>query len=283
MTRVDDAFGRLKSNLEITATEQRQAANRHGLIRDHVRSRWQLDDDFLTGSYDRHTKTKKLKDVDIFVVVDPDGPQSGLVDGTGKAAVDALADVLATRWTVETDDTVVRISYSDEEVASYEVAPAFATSQGYLIPNGATWMATNPQTHAQLVSAANAQLDKKLVPLIKMIKATNREHGDLIGPSFLLEVMALDLVRPPASSYKQEITYFFSAAADAILENWPDPAGLGDDVNAHMTTHDRTVAANQFRDWQLAAEHALRLEQRGDDTAAIEQWRTLFGSRMTRA
>ena len=41
------------------------------------RAEWDLDDDFLTGSYRRDTKTKKLKDIDIFVVIDPDGAQAG--------------------------------------------------------------------------------------------------------------------------------------------------------------------------------------------------------------
>ncbi|MFZ2526116.1 MAG: hypothetical protein WAX14_00450 [Rhodococcus sp. (in: high G+C Gram-positive bacteria)] len=65
MGMVDTAFAALKSNLEITTSEQNLAQSRHKLVRDHVRTRWTLTDDFLTGSYDRHTKTKKLKDVDM--------------------------------------------------------------------------------------------------------------------------------------------------------------------------------------------------------------------------
>ncbi len=75
MTYVDDAFAKCKSTLEITTTEQTFASSKHADIRDVVRASWQLDDDFLTGSYRRNTKTKKLKDVDIFVVIDPSGPQ----------------------------------------------------------------------------------------------------------------------------------------------------------------------------------------------------------------
>ena len=52
--------------------------SRHIRIRDHVRTKWALTDDFLTGSYRRATKTKPLKDVDVFVVIDPDGPQGYL-------------------------------------------------------------------------------------------------------------------------------------------------------------------------------------------------------------
>lgn len=283
MSRVDEAFARLKTNLEITTTEANEAAKRHALIRDHVRSRWSLSADFLTGSYDRHTKTKKLKDVDIFVVIDPDGPQGHLSDGTGRAAVEALAEILRTRWTVDADDNVALISYSDEEVASYEVAPVFASKNGYLIPNGTSWMNTDPSVHAQLVSAKNSDLKAKFVPLVKMIKAANREHDEPIAPSFLLEVMALDLVQAPVAKYKEELAFFFAAAADAIFDPWPDPAGLGDDVDAQMTEGERALAAEHFRQWQLTAENALRLEHAGQESAAVDEWRKLFGSRMPRS
>ena len=108
MSYIDDAFDKLKSNLEITQTESNLAQTRHQLVRDHIEGSWQLVDHFLTGSYARHTKTKKLKDVDIFVVVDPAGPQGSLADGTGREAVLALRDVLASRWSdLDADDNVV--------------------------------------------------------------------------------------------------------------------------------------------------------------------------------
>jgi tRNA nucleotidyltransferase (CCA-adding enzyme) len=76
MGYIDDAFSKLKHNLKITTTEQNLASTHHITIRDYVREHWKLADDFLTGSYRRDTKTKKLKDVDVFVVIDADEPQS---------------------------------------------------------------------------------------------------------------------------------------------------------------------------------------------------------------
>lgn len=280
--KVSDAFAGLKSNLEITTAEQDLAAKRHALIRDHVRTRWALSDDFLTGSYRRHTKTKRLTDVDIFVVVDPEGAQADLIDGTGTAALDALAGVLSTRWTVETDTNVVRITYADENVASYEIAPAFGGSKGYRIPNGTNWMATDPKLHATLVSEKNRACGDRFVPLVKMIKRINREAGNVIQPSFLLEVMALELVDPPFLSYPEEIRYFLASAVDGITRNWPDPANLGNDVNADMTPAQRSALSGVIRGWLEQAEYAIRLEQQGRDSAAIDAWRELFGPLMPR-
>ena len=103
------------------------------------------------------------------MVIDPEGPQAHLAEGTGTAAVRALVEVLSTRWPdVTGDDTVALISYAGEDVASYEVAPAFATETGFRIPNGVEWMDTNPHEHARMVTEKNADCDGKFVPLVKM-------------------------------------------------------------------------------------------------------------------
>ena len=284
MSYVDDAFDNLKSNLEITKTESRQAQTRHQLVRDHIRASWQLVDDFLTGSYRRHTKTKRLKDVDIFVVVDPDGPQADLAEGTGTAAVLALRDLLATRWAdLDADDNVVTINYGEEDVASYEVAPVFPRrGGGYWMPKGSAWMATDPREQHALVTAKNKKCDEKFVPFVKMVKGINREAEDPIEPAFLLEVMALDLVTAPFGEYRHEIRFYMASIADRITDDWPDPVGLGPSVNAGIGQGRRRELADIARRWLAISEEALQLEYEGKLRAAVETWRELFGWRMPR-
>lgn len=282
MGYIDEAFDKLKSNLEITPTEATLAASRHILIREHIEGAWKLEDHFITGSYDRHTKTKKLKDVDIFIVIDSKGPQAGLVKGKGSAAVTALRNVVRTRWEdIESDEHVVTINYRGEDVASYEIAPVFSRAAGgYLMPNGDGWMATDPNEHARLVTEKNKACDGKFVPFIKMIKGINREANDAIQPSFLLEVMALDLVLEPFGRYRDEIRFFLASAAERITNDWPDPAGLGPLVNGAIPHTKRLLLAGTVRTWQAIAEEALLLENEGKERAAVDKWRKLFGWRM---
>ncbi len=284
MSYIDEAFEKLKSNLEITDAESALAQSRHQLIREHIESSWQLLDHFLTGSYGRHTKTKKLKDVDIFAVIDPQGPQGYLAKGTGAAALTALKAVLATQWTdLETDDNVVTLSYAGEDVASYEVAPAFPRQGGgYRIPNGASWMDTDPSKHATLVTAKNKKCGEQFVPFVKMVKGINREANEPVVPPFLLEVMGLGLVLEPFGRYQDEIRFFLASAADRVTDNWPDPAGIGPDINAGTPLARRNEVANVIRGWQSVAEEALLLENDGKERAAVEKWRELFGWRMPR-
>ena len=99
MGLVETAFIKLKSNLEITKSEQDLASKRQNQIRDHLASRITFDRTFLTGSYARHTKTKKLKDVDIFCVLKSDGADSDLRDKTPWDVLVHLQGALAEKYT----------------------------------------------------------------------------------------------------------------------------------------------------------------------------------------
>lgn len=285
MTLVDDAFLSLKSNLEITPTEQTLASNRHNAIRDVVRSAWSLEADFLTGSYRRDTKTKKLRDVDIFVVIDPDGPQSGLRNQSPAAVLRNLQIVLQERYSRVTPDVfacVVEFG-PEEDVTSFDVVPAYLEREDvYLIPDTSSgrWISTNPKKHHEATTSKNKETDGKWVPLVKMLKGANRHAGDPISPSFLIEVMALELVRTPIVSYQQEFALFCASAAATGARDWPDPAGLGPAVNRALDANARTMLCNTFRAWQLIAETAIDLEADGSHRAAIAEWKKLFGSRM---
>ncbi|MDQ7806257.1 CBASS oligonucleotide cyclase [Amycolatopsis sp. A133] len=287
MGYIDDAFARLKHNLEITQTEQNLAKARHEAIRNFVRSHWDLADDFLTGSYRRDTKTKKLKDIDIFVVLDADGTQAGFRNQSPIQVINALETLLRQKWSgAARDGMAIVVPYGpDDDVMSIDVVPAFKRAEGgYYIPNpsAANWLATNPKRHHELSIDKNADCDGKYVPFVKMIKGINRELGEPVSPSFLLEVMAQSLVKPPIGRYQDEIVLFLATAAERVSDQWPDPAGLGGDVNAVMNMTQKLTAASALNQARTIAERAVDLEDDGQDRAAYDEWKKLFGNRMTK-
>jgi Second Messenger Oligonucleotide or Dinucleotide Synthetase domain len=287
MGYINDAFLKLKSNLEITQTEQDIAVRRHTGIREYVTSRWDLIDDFLTGSYRRDTKTKKLKDIDIFIVIDPDGAQADYRVQSPVQVLNALLTLLAEHWPeAYRDGMAIVIPFgSDEEIMSIDVVPAFdRNGGGYFIPDpsAGSWIATNPKRHHELSIAKNAECDGKFVPFVKMIKGINRQLGEPVSPSFLLEVMAHTLVKAPFGRYQDEIVLFLATAAERIDDQWDDPAGLGGDVNTIMSPSEKLAAAEALLRAQTIAEHAVDLEDDGQEHAAYDEWKQLFGNRMTR-
>jgi predicted nucleotidyltransferase len=292
MLTVPEAFEKFRSRLVLTDSEQKDASRRQQKIREQVRTGLAVERDFLTGSYGRNTKTKPLKDVDIFVVLK--ASESDYLDKPPDAILDRLVEILSPHYPGRTSkgNRAVKVGYgdaiADESVMSVDVVPAFAANGDYKIPDRRQndWIKTNPEIHKQKAGAAHTAFDEKWKPAVKMIKKWNDHNDKPVKPSFLLEVMALELLTPPyGDSYPRELRQFFASAAASIEEQWPDPADLGPPVSARLEQNvwERDQAKKALRDAEAACTEALRLEQGGRTGAALDVWQELFGKRFAKS
>jgi len=288
MISVKEAFSTYKSRLEITTTEQADASKRQRDVRAVVQESFDVDHDFLTGSYGRHTKTKPLKDVDIFIVMGDeekhrrskhprailDDLEACLIYAYGKEQVERDRRCI-TVWFEKRNQT----QDEDGKVLSLDVVPAFESGNDYEIPDEdlGRWIKTNPAAHADKATAKNMELGGNWVPLVKMLKGWNRHAGKPIRPSFLIEVMALDLVDGPFNSFPDESRRFFAAAADTIGDDWPDPAGLGPPISDEMTSGLVSGARASLEEAERMAARAYRAEQQGRQGEALGLWKSIFG------
>lgn len=289
---VEDAFVKFKHRLEITKSEEHDASRRHQEVRDHLRTRLDVDDDFLTGSYKRDTKTKPLADVDVFVVLgdvdEEDEPNDVL-----KRVHDALVEKYGVDR-VTKDRPAVRVDFgpenanAEDKVMSVEVVPSFVKGSHYRIADPAKngWMSTDPKVHATLATDANKAYSNEWKPLVKMIKAWNRHQGEPVAPSFLLEVMALKLFHNGwVGPYPYEVRAFFASAAERIDETWADPAGLGSPVSDQLYLDPLALetARVSLRDAERQCGEAIRLEKSSGSGAANDAWQRLFGPRYAKS
>ena len=97
------------------------------------------------------------------------------------------------------------------------------------------------------------------------------------GPSYLIEVMAQDLVDGPFTNYPGEVRRFFAAALDGIGREWKDPAGLGPPVSDQMTPDLVQKAVVALRRAETEASRAVRLSQQGKQGEALTIWREIMG------
>jgi len=289
MLSVAEAFDKFRTRLEITQTEQDDASRRQQEVRTHIGKSFHVEKDFLTGSYARHTKTKPLKDVDIFFVLDKDEkprrqqPASKVLDDFEQCLRKEYGSDQVERGRRCVTVTFDKRSQTQEEegkVLSIDAVPAFDCGHHYEIPDDTLgkWIESDPEVHKEKATKKNKSLNGNWVPLVKMIKRWNREAGKHVKPSFLLEVMALQLVDPPFNSYSDEIRRFFAAAADRINEEWPDPAGLGPSVSDQMDQGRRSKAKEALRAAEVKAARAFRAEQQGRQGEALALWREILGS-----
>jgi len=295
MLTLDEAFRKFKSRLELNDREQKNASNRHTEVREHIRSRFAINRDFLTGSYARHTKTKPLKDIDIFFVlaeserkkyrdsapnVALDDFRNALVDKFGKDAVRKQGRSVNVDFgvVVDADDN------TDYRVLSVDVVPAFTDGANYEIPNSDTgkWMRTNPEIHAQGARDAHQAYSSEWKGLVRMVKYwnNNAKHGKdkPVKPSFLIEVMAMQCLHGGwQGRFDYEIQGFFSALADRVEDEWPDPAGLGSPVSDDMDAQRKGRAKELLQTASREASNSINLARKGQSGEALKAWRQLFG------
>jgi hypothetical protein len=289
---IDEAFRKFKSRLELNDKEQANATKRHTEVREYMRSKFDISRDFLTGSYARYTKTKPLKDIDIFFVLGAkeshyhskapsivlDEIYDALCDKYGKDSVQKQARSINIDFGVKADE-----DKTDYRVMSIDVVPAFDVGSEYEIPDTATgkWIKTDPEIHAAKATAAHQAYGSEWKGLVRMMKYWNNnvKHGEKpIKPSFLIEVMALECLHGGwGGSHPREIQGLFATLADRIHDEWKDPACLGPAISNGMDGARKDRAKKLLIAAQREVDLAINLGRQGKNGEALKAWRDLFG------
>lgn len=284
-TTIKQSFVKLKENLEITGLQKSTVADRQKSVRSVVETDLEVLDSFLTGSYARNTMISPLKeaDIDIFIVLDrqyfhdfngQNGGQAGLLDLVKRT----LRKTYSRTPDIGRNGQAVTIRFEDFIV---DVVPGFnRQGGGYLIPNSInqSWISTDPKKHIEIISNANVVYNGDLIPLIKMIKAWNKNINRYFY-SFHLEVMALQILAGVTiSDFPSGMRFFFDKGRDLVTKKNLDPAGYGGDVGSYINTQEKIQDAVGL--FQAAFEKAIRAEdydRRYNTQDAVNMWRKVFG------
>lgn len=294
MLTTDDAFRKFKSRLELNDREQQNASARQKEVREYLDTKFAIANSFLTGSYRRHTKTKPLKDIDIFFVLDEserdyrDKAPSVVIEDFHKALVEKYGKnaVRKQSRSVNVDFGVVvdAEDNTDYRILSVDAVPAFIAGEDYEIPDtdNGKWIRTNPKIHAEKATAAHQAYSEEWKGLVRMVKYWNNNprHGNdkPVKPSFLIEVMALEcLYGGWQGRFDYEIEALFSTLADRIFDSWPDPAGLGPPISDGMDNGRKQRARDLLMAASGDARNAINLARQGRNGDALKAWRNLFG------
>ncbi len=285
-TTITQSFLEFKNNLEITGLQATTVSTRQKNVQDAMQANMKVVKTFLTGSYKRQTMIAPLNeaDIDVFVVLDNEyyyhynngqnGGQAGLLDLVKRT----LLRTYTRTPDIARDGQAVTIHFSDFLV---DVVPGFNRhGGGYFIPNSIKqeWLRTDPTKHIELISSSNIAHENKLVPLIKMIKAWNRNTGSFFR-SFHLEALVLEIMQfVTITDYPSGARYFFDKGRTLIAKKNLDPAGYGDDIGSYINNADKIKTA--VTKFEMAYNRALKAEdyaRRGYISDAIGQWRLIFG------
>jgi hypothetical protein len=140
----------------------------------------------------------------------------------------------------------------------------------------------NRSVNAEKATAAQKAFSNEWKGLVRMVKYwnNNSRHGadKPVKPSFFIEVMALQcLYGDWKGRFDYELQSFFATLADRILEEWPDPAGLGPPVSNGMDATRKARARELLQAASREATLAINLARQGQNGEALKAWRALFG------
>jgi len=223
-------------------------------------------------------------DIDILVVLNSkyfhhykegqNGGQAGLLDLVKRT----LRKTYTRTPDIARNGQAVTIRFDDFLI---DVVPGFnRQGGGYLIPNSITqsWISTDPKKHVEISTAANNNHNGDLIPLIKMIKAWNKNIDRYFG-SFHLEVLAWSILNGVTiSNFPSGVRYFLEKGRELVSKQNADPAGYGGDVGSYINSAEKIQEA--VGKFQLGYERAVKAEdyeRRGYTGEAIEMWRKIFG------
>ena len=290
MITIAEAFEKFKSRLEPGEREENDAISRRERVKQVLDEAFHLDRVIITGSYKRWTKIRPLNDVDLFCILNAED-ESEYLKKSSRVLLDAFGKELIREYgagNVRVWDKCVTVNFGtptpedDSRVFSIDVVPAFEDGKAYKIPDvyrPTGWMKSDPEIHAEMATKANKALDGNWVSLVKMAKKCNAHHGNPIEPSFLVEVMALQLIVPPFSGgYKNEFRSFIASVEQHIGSVWPDPAGLGSAVSEQMTPAKIANARSVLSKIGRSIDKAMLAERQGRIGDALAIWRDeVFG------
>jgi hypothetical protein len=281
--RSSAAFEEFKTKIALTPLQAATAQARKGIVDKYLTgpfsgvSNMQLLRTKVIGSAGRGTMIRPPDDVDLLAVFAPSQvwPTYQFNSGTFITRVRNALSVHTRVEQVGTRGQAVRLFYSNG--AEVDVAPVFPRhGGGFLLPDGAgDWLATDPEQHENWSAQRNRELDNRMKPLVRMIKAWNRAHSTRLK-GFHLEVMVGSVFSALSNNSRENTQMFFEHAGSLLRIN--DPAGHGGDLASYLTANQEAAVRNSFILAAVRARSARSAEARGNPQEAFRLWRLIYGN-----
>lgn len=276
-------------NLGIDDATRKQIENKHDDLRIILRDHLGLVDDFLTGSYRRHTLIKPKNgdekfDLDVFIVFD--GHKNGESDlaTLRTLTINALKDIQKDH----PEMGITRINSEQRRSVGIEfggnfqmdIVPAIEVEKSKLYKifdkNTLEAVESNPKLHGHLLSEANKASDGKLVPLVKILKSWKQNKCDYVK-SFHLELMAVEIfTERDMESLADGVNVFFNHAESYLTQAClTDPANPNHFVDKYLDDDEkRNQILDLVRTEKIVSQQAI--SDKGNGDVSNNLWDKIF-------
>jgi len=226
------------------------------------------------GSVAKHTYVDGLSDVDSLVILNPEA----LDADTPQALHDSMERALRQGLEMGKIDSIekgfaVTVRYKDGH--EIQLLPAVERGGQIAIADkaGTGWSFIRPKAFEERLTAANSEQDGRVVPTIKLTKATvDASLSDADKPGgYHMEALAVEAFRGysgPRNS-KAMLSHFFAQAAERIKRPVADVTGQSERI-------DEVFGAANSPQRQRVSAALRRIASRMDTATTLDEWRRLL-------
>lgn len=232
----------LASQVEPSAAQKSAASRSQNHLRSELDSgqfRNRILDAYLTGSYARDTALAPIDDVDIVVVVDPEGWSRSFWSALPepKMLLESFARAIRYRYPSSSVFLQRRSVCLTLNHLSIDVVPAVvASGEGHRIKipdvDLGEWITSAPRRHTEIATDINQRYGGRFKPQVKLLKNWNYGLPETARlKSFAIETLAATLFRHVnLPSLQEGLRLFFDFLADrkgeSVLYTWNQSYGI---------------------------------------------------------
>ncbi|MBU1730081.1 hypothetical protein KJ557_00785 [Patescibacteria group bacterium] len=290
----EEFFKNLLSGLELKDSERHNISNKHTTLRENLRGELEIENDFLTGSYNRNTiirpkDSEEKFDVDFFLAFNKDDyGESKLPEllKIVKNTLDKIKDDDEDISEIQEQKRSIGVVYNDN--FQIDVVPAIQIEKDkkYKIFDKATQQSieSNPKLHGNNLTSANEITEsgtvRRLVPIVKLLKSWKRDKCEYVK-SFHLEMLVVKILGDEEiSSYSEGLTKFFINAGQYLqTAGLEDPANKENIIDEYLDDDGkRDELLNLIADEKEIAEKAVEFGNEDNNNNSIKEWRKIFES-----
>lgn len=300
MLLLPEHFKILRNNIQPSEDRAAAASAIPSKVRDFLQSSTKINTvephSRLAGSYARKTAIKDIKDVDILLLVSPDyyDQEPSVVHKDLFSALRGLPEALEDNGEVYSRRRNRRsISvHLENQNFDLDIVPVIVLNDLdniLKIPdrNLNAWVDTHPLGYARLLSALNQQQQKKVKPLIKMIKHWRDINMTILRPkSYWLECLIfhqfdtqiLSGTASYAELFRDSISNMYEIFQEDFEKDVQVPTILDPVLGQSITNWERPAFERFMRclnETIIRVNHALNED---DEVKAIEFWENIFGT-----
>lgn len=280
---IDEAFDLLITWTSANSTENARAKQHRATIDDCLTRRLGMSRSFRSGSFGNGTNIAHLSDVDLFAVF----PTSGLTENSAYF-LNKMRDILKERLPrtdVRVRAPAVVVPFGTEEQDTFEVVPADYKRRAasdhnvYDIPDRyGGWMEACPMAHNAYVLRIDKQLNGRVRPLIRLMKAW-KYYNSVPIRSFYLEMQTARCAQDEdAILYPFDVKSVLRRLDNTGLSAINDPTGIVGRIHAGTSSQIQS-AKGSVSSALTRAEKAVSAEAEGNTKEAFDWWDKVFGGK----